>query len=301
MLTRGGRAYRVRERVFNRANRILLPHMADPVRRETEASDDDAIPEPMKVIDNGADATVVSFSSAAMLHTGRPTTEFESFFQRQAKPYNLVLFRDIHRSVYHLTPDGEPGGLAWHESELEKALSKLGATRHVAIGDSGGAAAAIYYGTRCGFDTVVAFSPPFPLHHWISPLAQLRAYFDVPLLIREPSAYWEHVLISATSTFMFYLPIGLRCGFGNIWDPIATYLKAERRPRLTVFYGEGSRPETKIVAQLRGLPEVTINPLPTAKHFCMVALARTGRLGATIMEAIEPPDAVADAPGEEEN
>jgi len=288
MLSRGGRAYRFRERVFNRANRILLPHMADPVRRETEAAGDDAMPEPMKVIDNGADTTIVSFSSAAMLHTGRPTSEFESFFQRQARPYNLVLFRDIHRSVYHLTPDGEPGGLEWYRTELENALAALGASRHVAIGDSGGAAAAIYFGTKLGFETVVAFSPPFPMHHWISPVAQLRAYFDVPLLIKEPSAYWEHVLIAGSATFMFYLPIGLRCGFDSIFNPIATYLEASERPRLTIFYGEGSRPETKIIAPLRGLPDVTINPLPTAKHFCMVALARTGRLGSTIMEAIEP-------------
>lgn len=293
MLTKSGRAYRFRERLFRGANRILFPHMARSIRGEAEDGSfregGDGVPQHILVVDQGSDTTVVSFSSAALLHAGQPTREFEGFFRRQGARYNLVFLRDVHRSCYHLRPDGQADGLAFHEAELRATLARLGSTRHVAIGDSAGAAAAIHFGTRLGFDRLVAFSPPFPLRHWISPLAQLRAYTDVPLLIREPGAYWEHVLLAFTPIFMFYLPIGLRCGFANIWDPVAAYRVAPGRPALTVFFGEGSRPERKILAPLRALPEVTLRPLPTAKHFCMVALARTGRLGPAILEAIEAP------------
>lgn len=298
MLTRRGRAYRFRERLFNRANSFLLPQMSRSLREEEAdeafgSTTDDAAPNHIKIVDRGSDTTVVSFSSAALLHAGEPTREFEGFFQRHGKDYNLVFLRDVHRSAYHLTPSGEPSGLAFHEAELRGALAALGSRRHVAIGDSGGAAAAIYFGTRLGFDRVVAFSPPFPLRYWIGPVAQLRAYFNAPLLLREPGAYWEHVVLASTTAFMFLLPIGLKCGFKNIWDPVAEYVAAVRRPQMTIYYGEGSRPETNILRPLRDCADVDIRPLPTARHFCMVALARTGRLGPAIMEAIDPPAASA--------
>ncbi len=294
-MLRRGRGYRFRERIFNRATRLLVPHMAPSIRRETADgtfADDgsDGAPRHIHVVDRGSASTIISFSSAGMLHAGQSTRDFESFFTNRGERYNLVFLRDVHRSAYHYTPLGEPGGLVFHEAELKRTLAGLGSTRVVAIGDSSGAAAAIYFGLRLGFDQVIAFSPPFPLRHWIRPKAQLRAYFDMPLLLREPSAYWEHVLLSISVPFFFYFPIGLRCGFKNIFDPIADYCAAGKRPLLTVFYGEGSRPEAKIVAPLNGLPEVTIRPLATAKHFCMAALARSGRLGSTIMEIVDGPD-----------
>jgi len=291
-----GRGYRFRERVFNRANRILLPDMAGPVRSETSDSTfaEDAgngAPQHLRVVDRGSPSTIVSFSSAAMLHSGQPAREFEGLFSRHGAEHNLVFLRDVHRSAYHFTPRSEPGGLAFHEAELKRTLAALGSARVVGIGDSSGAAAAIYYGVRLGFDRVIAFSPPFPLRYWIRPSAQLRAYLDLPLLLREPGAYWEHFLLSLTVPFFFYFPIGFRCGFRNIFDPVADYCAAAKRPQLTLFYGEGSKPEANIVAPLRDLPDVSIRPLPTAKHFCMVALARTGRLGSTIMEIVGEPDA----------
>ncbi len=292
MLAKRGWAYRQRDRGFRTVLQIFFPHIAASIRREhldgafEAGKDSSAAPAHQLVIDQGSKTTIVSFSSAALLHAGQSTREFEAFFERYGAGYNLVFFRDVHRSAYHLTPDGEPTGRAFYEAELRATLRSLGSERHIAIGDSAGAAAAIYFGTRCGFDQIIAFSPPFPLRRWISPLAQLRAYFDLPLLIREPAAYWEHVVLAFTPIFWLYLPIALRCGFRNIWNPIADYRAAERRPKLTVFYGEGSRPEREILRPLKGLPEVEMRPLPTAKHFCMVQLARSGQLGPAIMGII---------------
>lgn len=290
MLERG-RGYRIKEAVFRFGNRFALPNMWDSVRRE--AADDafkgeaeDGTPRHIRVVDRGRRATIVSFSNAAMLHAGRPTREFESFFTRYTDEYNLIFLRDVHRSAFHYTPAGEAGGLAFHEAEIRRTLAELGSDQVIGIGDSGGAAAAIYFGVRCGFDRVVAFSPPFPLRHWLRPSAQLRAYFDLPLLLRDPGSYWEHVLLALSVPLFFYLPIGRRCGFGNIFDPIADYCRAERRPSLTVFYGKDCRPEANVNAPLKELHDVSIHPLPTARHFAMTALARTGRLGQTILDAV---------------
>ena len=274
------------------AARVLVPHMARSIEGEHHGGafkdgNAEAAPEHKIVVARGSSTTIVSFSSAALLHAGQPTPEFQAFFDRYGADYNLVFFRDVHRSCYHLTPDGEPTGLAFYEADLRETLKTLGSTRHIAIGDSGGATAAIYFGTRCHFDKAIAFSSPFPMRYWLNSVAQIQAYFDMPLLIREPSAYWEHVLLASSIFFVFYLPITLRCGRGGIWDPIADYVAARQRPELTVFYGEGSRPERKIIAPLRDQPDVTIRPQPTAKHFCMVKLARSGQLGPTIMSIID--------------
>lgn len=292
LLTRRGWAYRQRDRAYRGLMRVIFPDVAGAIKREhADAAfmpeDRNATPSHKLVVDQGSDATIVAFSSAALLYAGQSMREFEAFFKRYGAGYNLVFFRDVHRSAYHLTPDGEPRGLAFYEDDLRATLRELGSTRHIAIGDSAGAAAAIHFGSRCGFDKIIAFSPPFPLRHWIGPRAQLRSYFDLKLLRKEPAAYREHVVLSFTPVFWLYLPLRFRVGRRGIWNPIATYLAASPRPRLTVFYGEGSRPERDILAPLQGTPEATLVPLPTAKHFCMVTLARTGTLGSTIMGIIE--------------
>lgn len=291
MLKRG-RGYKFRERVINRAARIFFPHIGASVAGEAKEQnfkkmDAAGTPQYLRVVDRGSDTTIVSFSNAALLHAGQPTNIFEGFFSRDGRQHNLVFLRDVHRTSFHYTPSARPGGLAFHEDLLNKTLADLGSKEVIGIGDSGGAAAAIYFGVRCGFDKVIAFSPPYPLRHWMGPLAQLRSLFDLPLLFRQPSIYWEHILISVLSLTLVYIPISFYCGFGSIFDPIAEYRAAKKRPSLTVFYGERCRAEAKLLAPLKGLPDVSIRPQPTASHFSMIPLARTGRLGPTILEIID--------------
>lgn len=291
MLKRG-RGYKFREGVVYRAARVLFPHLAESVEDEAKEQtfkelDAKGEPQYLRVVDRGSDTTIVSFSNAALLHAGQPTSIFEGFFSKLGREHNLVFLRDVHRTAFHYTPSAKRKGLAFHEELLNKTLADLGSKQVIGIGDSGGAAAAIYFGVRCGFDKVIAFSPPFPLKHWIGPRAQLRSFFDLKLLFREPSIYWEHVLISVLSLTMVYIPISFYCGFGSVFDPIAEYQAAKKRPHLTVFYGERCRAEAKLLAPLKGLPDVSIRPQPTASHFSMIPLARTGRLGATILEIID--------------
>lgn len=288
----GGWLYRLRERLALRGTRLFFPAIHEAAQQEDADNPFDQktgeLPSHIHIVDRGSDTTIVSFSSVALLHTGQPAREFEAFFRRYGADQNLVFLRDVHRSCYHFTPDGGGDGLAFHEAELRSVLAQLGSTRTIAIGDSGGAAAAIYYGTRLGFDRVVAFSPPFPLRHWISPTAQLYALFNFKLLFREPRIYTEHVVNAIVPVFGMWLRLSLRCGFGKIWKPIEDYCAAPVKPRLTVFYGERSRPESLVVKPLRQFAEVDLRPLPTASHFGMAALARTGRLGPTILELLGP-------------
>ncbi len=288
--TRGWR-YRARSRAYSAVMAAIFPYFSDNIRREREEKpfgevEAAAPPQHKLIIDRGSDTTIVTFSSSAMLYAGQPTREFERFFERHGDGVNLVFFRDLHRSGYHLTPDGGGDGVAFHEAELRSALAQLGSKRHIAIGDSAGAAAGMYYGTRLGFERVIAFSPSFPLRHWINPLAQLRAVVDIPLLWREPRAYFEHLVLCLTPFFWLYLSVGWRMGFSGFWDPVEEYRRSEKRPRLTIFYGERNRPESNIIRPIRDLPEVDLRPLPTARHVVMGALARTGRLGPTLRELV---------------
>ena len=289
---RHGRGYEFREQLMNRIVRLIFPPIANSVAGEVNEQAPDKLdaggaPNYLRVVDCGSETTIVSFSNAVLLHAGQPTSIFEGFFSKRGKQHNLVFLRDVQRTVFHYTPSAEPNGLAFHEALLNKTLADLGSKRVIGIGDSGGASAAIYFGVRCGFEQVIAFSPSHPLRHWIGPRAQLRLLFDFPLLARQPGIYWEHILIASLALGIVYLPVSLHCGFGSIFDPIADYCAAQKRPALTVFYGERCWPETNIVAPLRGLPDVSLRPQPTASHFSMIPLARAGSLGTTILEIIE--------------
>ena len=288
------RGYRFRERVVNRAAPVLFPRIAESVAGEVkdsafEKSGAAETPNYLHVVDRGSDSTILSFSNAALLHAGQPTNMFESFFSQRDRRHNLVFLRDVHRSAFHYTPTGKRNGLAFHEELLNNTLKDLGSKHTIGIGDSGGAAAAIYFGVRCGFDKVIAFSPPYPLRHWIKPSALLRSVYDFRLLFRERSVYWEHILVSWLSLTLVYIPVSFYCGFGSIFDPIADYCAADRRPLLTVFYGERCRAEAALIAPLKDLPDVSMRPQPTASHFSMTPLARSGRLGATILEIVDGP------------
>jgi len=249
--------------------------------------DEAEIPETIRVIDRGSDTTVFSFSSAGLLHAGLPTFAFEGLFERQERAYNLVFLRDVHRTAYHLTPAGDPTGLAHYESILLDTMKRLGAKRHVAIGESSGAAAALYFGTRCGMDKVVAFSLPYPIQIWTSLRAIFRAVFNLPELLRDPAGYWEVLMITL---FSVLARRALRRHVGEaIFNPLTTYLEATPRPQLTLHYGERCRPDAQIAAQIDAAPEARCVPFATGRHILWTSIARQGSLEQLLMRELESP------------
>jgi hypothetical protein len=269
--------------------RLLMPSAAALHRQELASGafgGTAALPETVRIVDHGSDTTVFSFSSAGLLHSGLPTFAFTGLFERQSRPYNLVFLRDIHRTAYHLTPDQKPNGLRHYEAIIRQAMEQLGATRHIAIGESSGAAAALYFGTRCGMDKVIAFAVPYPLKGWTSWSTILRTLFNLPELLRDPPSYWDALLIMLFSV-LAKRALTKHVGEDGIFDPVETYLGAKTRPQLALYYGERCRPDALIAAQLAQAPEAQCVSFPTGRHILWVPIARQGSLEQLLRDQLQ--------------
>ncbi len=285
------RDYALQELIMRVATRIFMPDLGAAQDRELTSNpfqDKDLAkvdPRHVLVEDNGAPVTIFAFSSSALLFSDHPTFEFRGFLKQVKRSCNLVFFRDVHRRAYHLTPDRKPEGLQFFENETRSLMKSLGARCHIAIGDSAGASAALYFGARCGMDKIIAFNPPFPFGTRLSPSAIFRTWLNLKALITNPRKYWEGISLGyATGTL--HLVLLEEVGRKGLWDPIRAYREAEKRPRATVFFGEDCLPDTMIAHMLDGMPEVKLVPLPTWSHRSIACLAKRGELGTTIVGEI---------------
>ena len=199
--------------------------------------------------------------------------------------YNLVFMRDIHRLAYHLRPEGGGGGLEFYEGEVRRVMDQLKSKHYVALGDSVGGCAAIYYGTRCGMDHVIAMSPPCPFYAYLEPKMQLMAYIDLPLLFRSWSEFYEVAFITFATNFV-EMAIKRAVGKDGVWRMPETYLEAAKRPTATIFYGERCRPDTRIAMMYKDAPDVKLVGLPTALHNTGDWMKKQGKLGEVVLEEI---------------
>ena len=271
-----------------RLSHVLVPEIARLTQAEllSDAFDDDAaLPQTIRVEDRGADTTVVSFSNGGFMHGGLPTYAFRDLLEQLQPPCNLVFVRDVHRVAYHLRPDATAGGLDFYEAELKATLARLGSTTTHMIGDSSGAAAAVYFGTRCGAERILALTMPYPLAPWASPRAFLGHLFDVRKLWRDRVAYWDNLIISAFSVGALRTLIS-HVGEVGIFSPIETYSRAERRPRLTLVYGERCKADAANALRYAELDEVELMPLPTGRHHIWISLARSGSIQRLIQDKL---------------
>ena len=229
----------------------------------------------MHVVDRGADVTIFAFSTA--FRRGKSQFEFLSLLNRIGKDFNLVFLRDISRTIYQLTPGGEPGGLEFHLAEVMKVKAELGASYNVGIGLSTGGNAALYTATYGNFDRVVAFGP-LPNH---DPYTSLRfrfyAVMNVKLLLREPMAYLEQLALSIISG-IYANRMRHRVGeqyFDTILDFFAA---ATKRPRTSIIYGRHCAPDAYHAGLLAQFPEVDTISLETGRHRSPIWLKKHGLL-----------------------
>lgn len=287
-----GLAFRMKDSIARIVIRLSQPDLGAEQEREYsvdafgERNSAASMPEVLLVEDNGAPVTVFSFASSALLFAGQPTFEFRGYLKSCGGEINRVFFRDINRLAYHVTPIGRPGGLDYYENEVRRLMNSLGGRTNIAIGDSSGGSAALYFGARCGMDKVIAFSPPFPLRCWIGPLSHIRSLLDWKLLLASPYDYWEVAFIGLTSV-MFTFDLVMKVGIASVFDPIKTYKDAKPRPKATVFYGAECRPDRSVALLLSDAPEVTLRPVPTGRHNIGLVLAKKGELGPAILREIE--------------
>ena len=279
----------VTERIFRWAARLFDPGMAKNMERSGAAQlnefTDEDISDFVEVIDRGSDVTIFSFAGLAVLFAGLPSFEFRRLLESSGEDYNLVFFRDIRRSCYHVRPDGEPGGLEFYEVQVRRVIESLGSTYNVGVGVSVGGSAAFYFGARCGFDQIVTFSPGYPLTVYCGALNQLQTYFNPVRFFRSPKAYAELILVTIGSAWS-YKRLCKTIGKDAIWPVIDAYEACDPRPRAAVYYGRGCRPDARQAALMADLAEVDCIALPTMYHNCAGYLKGQDKLGSTILEQV---------------
>lgn len=278
----------MKDTVYRTAVRLLLPHLAQSMALDAGARMFAAGSTDHVLIENhGRDRTIFSFAGGALLYAGVPAFEFRKMLSQAGRgAYNLVFFRDVSRLSYHVKPDGSPGGLAFYESEIRRISDELGSRHNVAIGGSAGAAAAFYFGTRCGFKRIIAFNVPFPLKHWNSARAQCANYLNLWRLVRHPAEYAENALLSLV-TVVIEGQMRRVAGPTGVWEPLETYCASPERPAATLFYGRRCRPDARNAERVKHLPELRLVPLPVGLHNCATYLKRRGTLAATIQRELD--------------
>lgn len=245
-----------------------------------------AAAEHLLVEDNGADVTVFSFSGFDVLFAGQARFEFRNAMRGLGERANYVFIRDVLRTGFHAAPDGQNNGPAFYEAEVNRLKAELGATRNIAIGSSSGGTAALWFGARCGMDEAVVFGPaltPYGFMRWPN---VSRMLFNFPLLIREPSAYWELVVVIMGA---FWATPGVLRRFGeeNLMDPLgALRERAESPLQVTYIYGKHSHGDRWHVSLTEGIPGIRFNPLPTGRHNTPAYLKARGELNATLDAAL---------------
>jgi pimeloyl-ACP methyl ester carboxylesterase len=235
--------------------------------------------------DQGADLTVFAFSGLDALFGGQTRFEFRGVFNKIDRKCNLVCFRDLRRACFCVAPDGTLTGLDFFTEKTKELMESLGATHNVTLGASMGGQMAFIVGTRCGVDRIVAFSPVFPTRFLSAPTAMLRNAFNIKLLVSEPKAYVELVVVTFIALWLENWQ-GKKCD----WDrdlPLREYEAAgENRPNATLIYGERSGPDSLHAESLRRFPQVKLRPVPSGRHNSPVALKERGELGTALAEEL---------------
>ncbi len=235
--------------------------------------------------------TIFAFAGGAGLYFGRftqrgvtPSFEFRRVLRDHGSNYNLVFFRDLHRSYYQLTPDGKRGGLSFYADKVQELMAKLGSTYHVAVGSSMGGGASLYFGARCRMDQVIAFSPALP-DIQRCPWNRPRTAGERLAMLRHPMScaqYAAFMLIVAGFDRRFHR----LAGDSNVWPVLEQYRTGDS-PRTTIYYGSRSFFDQTQTRPFDGGPRVECVPIACSRHNCASVLKEQGKLGATISDPIE--------------
>jgi hypothetical protein len=250
----------------------------------------DGSPDPSQYIlveDKGADTTLFIFGGMAVLYAGLPAFEFKKLLAQTKRPLNLVFLRDIQRMYYTVTPDGRREGLAFYERVINEQKQALGARHNVAMGASGGGAAALHFSVRCGLDQVIALNPvtdPRPYAHWRT---RLHVLFDLKKAVTDFSAYIEVLTLSWLVEPWLRRRVAHMQPDGHWPDLLDAYREAAHRPRTTIVYGDNCRPDKEHAKLFSAFPEVQYRPVRSNRHNCAADLKKRGELGPLLLGEIE--------------
>lgn len=237
------------------------------------------------VEDNGVDVTLVCFAGMAALYAAMPKFEFRRCLTDNRSSYNFVWVRDVHRASYDLAPDGSPNGFAFFTKAIGDALADLNSTYNVAIGASGGGAAAFAFSGVLPIHQIVAFNPGFPLGFCSRWDIMREVLLDWKKLLSRPLDYCELVLVVLSARYLSKRTCRL-VGEENMTDTLESYLRKQPPARATVFYSAHSMPDAEQTRPLETIQEIRLKPVDSGRHNCMCELKKRGELGALILEEI---------------
>jgi len=238
-----------------------------------------------RIYDNGADVTLFIFSGMDVLFAGEPRFEFRKQLQNIGHPVNFVFIRELRRSAYHASPSGSHDGLEYYTRKVTELKNQLGGRINIGMGASGGGSAAFYFGSRCGFDHMIGFSPAFPETVWTGVGPQLKALADVSLLVTRPLDYFEVVLVALAANVIAH-SIRRSTPSDRFWDVYDRYSEASSRCTGTIIYGERCRPDAHQAQLVKHLPGLKLMPLPTGRHNGPGFLKERGQLADTLSNEI---------------
>jgi hypothetical protein len=233
----------------------------------------------VEVDDQGSDVTIFAFAGLAGVFGWIPAFQFRRILREQGNNYNLVFFRDLNRLCYHLTPEGESGGLDFFTGKIQELMSSLGSSYNAAIGTSAGATAALYFGARCGLDQVISFSPFLPQRAPVTRL--IGACGNLPLLVRDPHAYTLGIAAQ-----WLYRRMQRAVGEEGIWRVVDMWRRPGELPKAVIYYGERCREDANVARQFGETGNIECVPLPTSSHYTAQLLKDQGGLAGTILGRI---------------
>lgn len=281
----------LKEKAFIVLTKLFLPSLARNMEEEgtfkvfegSSAITDEN--EYFRVYDNSADVTIFVFSGMDVLFAGEPRFEFRKQLEGIGHPTNFVFIRELRRTAYHNSPSGNSDGLEYYTRKVNELKNQLGAKVNIAMGASGGGSAAFYFGTRCGFDHVIGFSPAFPETVWTGLGPQLRAIADLGLLFTRPLDYVEVILVALAANVIKHT-LNRTIPPGHEWDVYPRYRNADPRPTGTIIYGARCRPDAAQAEICKSIPGIRLVPLPTGRHNGPGFLKERGELAGTLTQEI---------------
>ncbi|HOZ49049.1 MAG TPA: hypothetical protein PLO37_09500 [Candidatus Hydrogenedentes bacterium] len=240
----------------------------------------------LSVEDNGADTTVICFAGMAVLYAAMPKFEFRKTLLDVGGHYNFIWVRDVHRSLYNVALGGTPDGYGFYARIIGDALAKLGSTHNVAIGASGGGAAAFAFSGVLPVGLVIAFNPAFPLDIYASARNRWRVFLDGKKMLRHPGDYFEVVLVTLGAYYIWKRVCRL-VGRANTAEALDWYLRKNPPARAVLFYSDHCLPDAEQIRSVDRALTVTPKPVNSGRHNCMGELKERGELGPLIHKEIQ--------------
>lgn len=269
------------QNTFTPAN--IAPLSLQQIWQEPELSPAD-IANFCEVIDRHSPITVIAFAGLALGFAGLPSYEFRKSLGTIGDNCNIVLVRDVRRYWYHLTPEGEIGGLDFYTQYLQSQVQVLGTKYLITTGVSAGGFAALFFGWKLGADQILAFSPQTDLmgYHKLRPLSLLqhrRSWSDLKSFFKEELMV-AIALRRRTRLLKRKLPF-------IYWGGLNAGLRINEQTQAHIYYCQDNALDAQEALKISVFPGVTLHACACNQHNVAGYLRTGGGLFTILQTAMQ--------------